>query len=63
MISEAYCVDSGAPVRYEAGDRCIKHGAAPTPCFAALRDPRCEHPRRNANGSGRCDECGSGVPR
>ena len=58
--SEAYCVDSGHPVRWEEGDRCIVHGNRPTPCYAALRDPRCQHPRwpRDANGSSRCPECG-----
>lgn len=61
--SEAYCVDSGHPVRYGAGDRCISHGAADTPCYAALRDPRCQHPRWpvDANGSSRCPECGEVV--
>jgi hypothetical protein len=61
--SEAYCVDSGHPVRYEAGDRCIAHGDRDTPCFAALRPPRCTHPRwpKGANGSANCPECGAVV--
>lgn len=61
--SEAYCVDSGHPVRWEAGDRCVKHGAAPTPCYAALRAARCTHPRfpAGANGGSCCPECGVRV--
>lgn len=57
--SEAYCVDSGRPVRYEAGDRCIHHGNRGEACTAALRDPRCEHPRLSPNHPyPHCSECG-----
>jgi hypothetical protein len=55
---EAYCVDSGYPVRPGAGDRCRTHGHRDTPCTTALRAPRCTHPYGSRNGSGRCDECG-----
>lgn len=58
---EAYCVDSGYPVRWGFGDRCVAHGARSEPCYAALREPRCTHPRwpSGANGSTRCPECGA----
>lgn len=59
--AEAYCVDSGAPVRLGAGDRCIHHGAADTPCFTAVRAvPKCTHSRwpKGANSSDTCPECG-----
>jgi hypothetical protein len=61
--AEAYCVDSGMPVRWEAGDRCKAHGNRLEPCFAAQRHPRCEHPDwpRFANGSDKCPECGERV--
>lgn len=57
--SEAYCVDSGAPVSPLGGDRCIRHGDRGTACYVAFRAPRCTHPRwpKDANGSGRCPEC------
>jgi hypothetical protein len=60
---EWYCVDSGRPVREGAGDRCRVHGNRLEPCYAAKRDPRCEHPTfpQAANGGDRCPECGVRV--
>lgn len=59
---EGYCVVSGQPVRYGAGDRCRAHGDASEPCIGRLRRPRCTHPGGSRNGSGRCDECGRRLP-
>lgn len=57
---ERYCVDSGRPVRLIPGDRCLSHGAEATPCFTALRAPRCKHPRQSPNHPyPHCTECGS----
>ena len=59
VSEERYCVDSGRPVQLIPGDRCLKHGAHSTPCFTALRDPRCEHPRLSKNHPyPKCEECG-----
>lgn len=59
---EAYCVDSGRPVRYEAGDRCLHHGNRATPCYTALREPRCAHPHLSPNHPyPHCSECGRDV--
>lgn len=56
---EAYCVDSGRAVRWEAGDRCIRHPAASAPCFTALRAPRCAHRHLSPNHPyPHCSECG-----
>lgn len=59
---EAYCLASGRPVRYGAGDRCVAHGDADRPCTAGLRVPQCTHPRGGSNGSERCQECGRSLP-
>ncbi|MDR6117250.1 hypothetical protein QE370_000434 [Aeromicrobium sp. SORGH_AS981] len=63
QVEEWYCVDSGRPVREGAGDRCKAHGSRSTPCYAAVRDPRCTHPDwpERANGSDRCPECGADL--
>jgi hypothetical protein len=55
---EAYCIRSGRPVRWEAGDRCRAHGDQSSPCAAWLREPQCTHPFGARNGGGLCDECG-----
>lgn len=56
---ERYCVDSGRPVRMIPGDRCIKHGNRSTPCYTALREARCTHPRLSPNHPyPHCAECG-----
>jgi hypothetical protein len=59
MVTERYCVDSGAPVRVP-GDRCIRHGARGEMCTTAVRSPgRCEHPRLSPNHPyPHCSECG-----
>jgi hypothetical protein len=56
---EAYCVDSGRAVRWEAGDRCLHHGAADVPCVTALRVPQCRHEHLSPNHPyPHCSECG-----
>lgn len=57
---EAFCVDSGRAVRYEAGDRCLSHGAADRPCTTALRmPPECRHEHLSPNHPyPHCSECG-----
>jgi len=60
---EGYCVDSGRPVRLGHGDRCLRHGDAPTPCRAAVRPARCEHPHLSPNHPyPHCSECGKDLP-
>ncbi len=60
--AEAYCVDSGRPVRYEAGDRCLSHGGRDVACTTALRDPRCTHPHPSPNHpTPTCSECGAEI--
>ena len=62
MTLEGYCVDSGRPVRYEAGDRCRDHGAADNPCTAAIRPAQCEHPHLSPNHPHpHCSECGKDI--
>jgi hypothetical protein len=61
---EGYCVTSGRPVRYGAGDRCIRHGDASAPCTAALRPAQCEHPHLSPNHPhAHCSECGHDLTR
>jgi hypothetical protein len=55
---EAYCIRSGRPVRWGAGDRCRDHGHTSKPCEAWLRVPQCTHPLGARNGGNLCDECG-----
>lgn len=56
---ERYCVDSGRAVNLIPGDRCIRHGMRSTPCFTAVREPRCQHPRLSKNHPyPKCEECG-----
>lgn len=59
-MTEAYCIQSGYPVRPGAGDRCLRHGDALYPCEFLFRIPECQHTRwpEHANGSDRCPECG-----
>jgi hypothetical protein len=59
-VQEAFCIDSGRAIRYEAGDRCLAHGAAGRPCETALRmPPECEHEHLSPNHPRpHCSECG-----
>lgn len=63
MEVEGYCVTSGRPVRIGAGDRCIRHGAADTPCTTDVRPAQCEHPHLSPNHPyPHCSECGEDLP-
>lgn len=56
---ERYCTESGRPVSMVPGDRCIRHGAAGSPCTTKVRPAQCEHPRVSSHGGHvRCAECG-----
>jgi hypothetical protein len=60
--TEGYCLESGRPVRYEAGDRCLAHGAADRPCRAGLRVAQCQHPHLSPNHPyPHCSECGKDL--
>lgn len=60
---ERYCVESGRAVRMIAGDRCLDHGAADTPCRTAVREAQCAHEHLSPNHSyPHCSECGRDLP-